>query len=85
MPIERPSSRAEGLRQAQRPHEQVLVDLNRASARSLAAIEGVGHIRAARIVEYRERFGPFQHVDELGGLPNFDPELVDRLRLKVRV
>lgn len=85
MPIERPSSRTEGLRHAQRPHEQVLVDLNRASARALARVEGVGHVRAARVVEYREKFGPFHSVDELAGLPQFDAELVDRLRLKLRV
>lgn len=85
MPIERPSSRAEGLRLAQRPHEQVLVDINRASPRALALVEGIGYVRAARIVEYREKFGPFQSVDELAGLPQFDPELVDRLRLRLRV
>lgn len=85
MPMERPSSRAEGLRQAQRPHEQVLVELNRASARALAMVEGIGYVRAARIVDHRERFGPFHSVDELAGLPQFDVELVDRLRLKLKV
>lgn len=84
-PPERPSGRAEGLRQAQRPHQYPLVDLNRASARSLAEIEGLGHVRAAQVVRYRERHGPYRSVDDLACLPYFDRELVEKLRSRVKV
>lgn len=82
---ERPSDRTEGLRRAQRPHERTLVDLNRASARTLAELDGMGHVRAAQVVAYRDRHGPFHGVDELACLPHFDAELVDRLRARVKV
>lgn len=85
MRAERPSDRAEGLRQAQRPHDRPLIDLNRASARSLAEIEGLGHVRAAQIVAYRDRNGPFPSLDELACLPHFDRELMERLRGRVKV
>lgn len=82
---ERPSVRAEGLRQAQRPHERPLIDINRASARTLADIAGVGPVRAAQIVAYRDRNGPFPSIDELACLPHFDRAVLERLRGRVKV
>ncbi|MGE5547611.1 MAG: ComEA family DNA-binding protein [Solirubrobacterales bacterium] len=82
---ERPSSRAEGLRQAQRPHQSAQIDINRAALRTLSEIEGIGPTRAERIVDHRARFGPFLSVDELSNLPQFDQDLVGRLRDRLKV
>lgn len=46
--------------------EQVMVDVNTASAKAIAkAMQGVGMGVAKRIIEYREEYGPFQDISEL--------------------
>jgi len=42
-----------------------LVDLNAATRPELEALPGIGPVTAQRIVDYRERNGPFQQVEEL--------------------
>ena len=45
------------------------VNINLASAEAIAeALSGVGLAKANRIVEYREAYGPFEHVDELAAV-----------------
>lgn len=41
------------------------VDLNRATARQLDGLPGIGPALAGRIIEYRQRRGRFNHVGEL--------------------
>lgn len=41
-------------------------DINQASVEELRGIEGVGFVRALEIVEYRERFGHYRRMEELG-------------------
>jgi competence ComEA-like helix-hairpin-helix protein len=41
-------------------------DINRATVEELRSIEGVGFVRALDIVEYRERFGEYRRIEELG-------------------
>jgi len=42
-----------------------VVNINTASAAELEALPGVGAKTAARIVEYRQKNGPFKKVEEL--------------------
>lgn len=42
-----------------------LIDVNRASEMELTALRGIGPTLARRIVEYREKNGPFRSVEEL--------------------
>jgi len=41
------------------------VNINTADAETLATIEGVGEMKAAEIVSYREQNGPFKSIDDL--------------------
>ncbi len=41
------------------------LDLNRASIRDLEELPGIGKGLAARIVEHREKFGPFRRAEHL--------------------
>jgi competence protein ComEA len=42
-----------------------VVNINTASARDLEVLPGIGQKTAARIVEYRQKNGPFKKVEEL--------------------
>ena len=43
----------------------VVININTASAAELDALPGIGAKTAARIVEYRQKNGPFKKVEEL--------------------
>lgn len=45
--------------------EQPLVNLNTATVEALAALSGIGPVRAERIVAYREENGPFVYVEDV--------------------
>ncbi|WNV76986.1 helix-hairpin-helix domain-containing protein [Geodermatophilus sp. DSM 44513] len=50
-----------------------LVDLNAAGAADLDALPGIGPVLAQRIVEHRERSGPFRTVEQLEDVPGIGP------------
>ncbi|GIW00671.1 ComEA family DNA-binding protein [Roseiflexus sp.] len=62
-----------------------LIDLNRATAAELDALPGIGNVLANRIVEWREREGPFQSVDDLGKVEGIGPALLAKLKPLVTV
>lgn len=43
----------------------VRLDLNRATASEIAELPGIGPKLAARIVEFRDRFGPFREPEDV--------------------
>jgi competence protein ComEA len=49
------------------------VDLNAATAPDLDALPGIGPVLAQRIVEHRERNGPFRSVEQLDDVPGIGP------------
>ena len=57
------------------------VNFNLASAEAIAeALSGVGLAKANRIVEYREVYGPFEHVDELAAVRGIGHATVEKNR-----
>lgn len=57
-----------------------LVDVNRATARELEALPGIGPALAGRIVASREEEGPFRTVEDLQRVRGIGPATVERLR-----
>ncbi|MCU1384872.1 MAG: comEA 2 [Acidobacteria bacterium] len=47
------------------PASTAIINLNTASASDLEGLPGIGAKTAARIVEYRQKNGPFKKVEEL--------------------
>jgi competence ComEA-like helix-hairpin-helix protein len=61
------------------------LDLNRADARALDMLPGVGPVLAGRIVEQRRRYGPFRRVEDLLAVRGVGPRLLARLGGRVAV
>jgi competence protein ComEA len=61
------------------------VALNRATIAQLDSLPGIGPARAAAIVRYRERHGPFTSTAELARVPGINPALVQRLYDRLQV
>ena len=55
-------------------HEAEKVDINGANVEELRAVEGIGADRAQEIIEYREKYGRIDDLDELDALPHFRDE-----------
>jgi competence protein ComEA len=53
------------------------VDLNTAGAAELEGLPGVGPVLASRIVEHRERNGPFEAVEDLQDVPGIGPAILE--------
>ncbi|RUM87585.1 MAG: hypothetical protein DSZ24_05840 [Thermodesulfatator sp.] len=55
------------------------LDPNRASVKELEELPGIGPTLARRIVEYRERHGPFRHPEDLLAVKGIGPRRLERL------
>ncbi len=56
------------------------VNINRAEAWLLEALPGVGEALAARVVEYRQKNGPFRNTDDLLKVSGFGTGVYDRIK-----
>ncbi len=65
--------------------EGEVMDLNRASAKELERLPGIGPGRAADIVAYRQEQGGFQSVDQLEEVRGIGPATLEALRPYVTV
>ena len=50
------------------------IDLNLASKEDLEALPGIGPVLAGRIVDYRQRRGPFKNIDDLENVSGIGPK-----------
>lgn len=60
------------------------IDVNQAGEAELSCIEGIGPALARRIVEYRQRHGPFRTLDDLDKVPGVGPALVRRMETAIQ-
>ncbi|MFN8624790.1 MAG: helix-hairpin-helix domain-containing protein [Candidatus Binatia bacterium] len=60
--------------------ESKLVNINTATAADLAAVKGLGEVKAQAIVEYRTQNGPFKSVDDLVQVRGIGEKLLVKVR-----
>ena len=56
------------------------VNINKASAQELAKLQKVGPKYAVRIVEHRQKYGPFKLTEELMEVPGIGPGTYNRIK-----
>ena len=56
------------------------ININEASAQELAKLQQVGPRCAVRIVEYRQKYGPFKLTEELMEIPGIGPGTYERIK-----
>jgi len=61
------------------------ININRATARQLDALDGIGPVIAARIVEYRRVNGSFLSVDDLQKVSGIGAAKFAQIKTKVRI
>ncbi len=61
------------------------INLNTAGVEELATLPGIGPSYAKRIVEYREKNGPFKRVEDLLNVQGIGDKTLERIREKVIV
>ena len=61
------------------------IDINRADAWLLAALPGIGQTLAGRIVDYRQKNGPFHSTSELMKIAGIGDDTFDKVKDKVTV
>jgi competence protein ComEA len=63
----------------------VMVNINTASATELEELPGVGAKTAARIIEYRQKKGPFKKIEELMNVQGIGEKSFLKLRAQLTV
>ena len=56
------------------------VNINEATAKELAKLQKVGPKYAVRIVEHRQKYGPFKLTEELMEVPGIGPGTYNRIK-----
>ena len=56
------------------------LDVNTATAAELELLPGVGPALSKRIVEYREKNGPFANLSELDKVQGIGPKMLEKIR-----
>lgn len=65
--------------------ETTTVNINTASADELATLRGIGPVKAAAIIQFREQHGPFSSIDEMMAIKGIGEKTVEKNRLLVSV
>lgn len=62
-----------------------VVNLNEASAKDLEKLPGLGHSKAAAVIQYRAKNGPFTSIDDLGKVKGIGKVTLEKLRPLVSI
>ena len=61
------------------------LNINKATLQQLVLLPGIGTIIANRIIDYRQRYGPFRNIEDLILKVGLHQKLVDRLSNQLEV
>ena len=64
---------------------QTRLDINRADAKALESLPGIGAVLAQRVIEYRTAVGRFQAIDDLRSVKGIGPKIFERIRPLVMI
>ncbi len=67
------------------PEDSSTLNINTASAEELDELEGIGPKKAQDIIEYREKHGNFNSVDDIRKVPGIGEKTLEKLREHIRV
>ncbi|MCX8025125.1 MAG: ComEA family DNA-binding protein [Thermanaerothrix sp.] len=56
------------------------LDINQASAEQLEALPGIGKTRAEAIIEYRQKHGKFDTIEQIQNVPGIGPGIFEQIR-----
>lgn len=56
------------------------ININTATQADLESLPGIGPVTAAKIIEYREKNGPFKTIEELMDVPGIGPKTFEELK-----
>jgi competence protein ComEA len=63
--------------------ESERININTASARELAELQNVGPKYAVRIIEHRQKYGPFKLTEELMDVPGIGLRTFDKIKDRI--
>lgn len=61
------------------------ININTANEQELQTLKGIGEVKAKSIIEYREKNGKFQSIDDLKNVDGFGEKTVNKLRDQIVV
>ena len=64
----------------QSPSNKNKININNATIADLVSLPGLGEMKAAAIVEFREKYGPFEEINELTYVPGIGVNLVNSIQ-----
>lgn len=61
------------------------INLNKATATEISQLKGIGMKYAERIVEFRDKNGPFKQVDDLLKVQGIGPKILEKNKDRITV
>lgn len=61
------------------------ININTASQEELETLNGIGSVKAAAIIEYREQYGPFSSIEEIMNVPGIGPATFEKIKDSITV
>jgi competence protein ComEA len=59
------------------------INLNKATATELSQLKGIGMKYAERIVQYRDKNGPFKNVEDLLNVQGIGPKTLEKIKTEL--
>jgi comEA protein len=73
------------IRQSKQDSSLLLININTASVDELVKLPNIGPVIATRIVEYRDRHGPFQNIEQLTRVRGIGPKKIISLKPYIQI